>query len=127
MKLLKFFKWMGLITGLALVYIHLQMQIINLAYQGKEKENQVRKFTEMKGSLSRSILTCKSANHLGLKLLAKDSDMHFIDPSSIIEISASDEFLKKNRMGDHIASTRKANPILSLLSTVSQAEARPQE
>ena len=86
MYLMRFVKWMMFVTVLAVVYINMQMQIIELAYRGKAKEKQVRKLIENNGYLTSSILTLKSSNHLGDKLLAENQNMHFLAPESIVKI-----------------------------------------
>ena len=78
---------MCVLTALALIYIHMQMQIIDLAYRGKSKENQIRKLVEQNGNISYTILTLKSANNLGYKMLAENSDMQFADQGDIIRIA----------------------------------------
>ena len=69
---------MGFITLLALVYTHMQMQIIELAYRGKAKEKQIRKLIENNSHLTSAILALKSSNNLGDKLLADQNQMQFL-------------------------------------------------
>jgi len=54
MKLGKFLKWVSIVTVLALVYIHMQMQIIGLAYEGNAKEEQIRELSEGLDSFCRA-------------------------------------------------------------------------
>ena len=78
---------MCVVTALALIYIHMQMQIIDLAYRGKAKENQIRRLVEQNGNITYKILTLKSSNNLGIKMLAENSDMQFADPESVVHIT----------------------------------------
>ncbi|MCK4882610.1 MAG: hypothetical protein KAS92_06270, partial [Candidatus Omnitrophica bacterium] len=77
MHLCKFLKFMGVVIALALTYIHMQMQIVDLAYRGNNKEQQIRMLTEENGNTTYKILMLKSANHLGVAMLKEDSDMQF--------------------------------------------------
>ena len=127
MQFSRFLKIVGIITFVSVVYIHLKMQIIDLAYQGKAKEQLVRKLTEDNGNATYKILTLKSANHLGVKMLAENSGMQFADPKNIFEIASSQESLPENLTHKNQNISTRTNPILSFLSAGSQAEARGQE
>jgi len=50
MQLCKFIKVMGVIIVLALTYIHMQMQIVDLAYKGNRKEQQIKTLIEGNGN-----------------------------------------------------------------------------
>jgi hypothetical protein len=127
MRLMKFLTLMSVITVLALIYTHLQMQIIDLAYQGKTREQQIKKLIEENEDVSHNVLTLKSAKHLGVSLLAENSDMHFADPGQIVQISPSEEFHEGVRVANQQTYARKRNLILSLLSFGTHAEAKTQE
>jgi len=116
---------MSTITLLALIYTHLQIQIIDLAYQGKRKENQIVELSESNGRLVYQILKMKSSSNLGGKLLASDSQLHFRDNQSVVELIASQG--NTGKTGKGLAKASKQNPILSFLSLKSQAEARPED
>jgi hypothetical protein len=119
----KFFKYTIIVTSLALVYIHLQMQIIDLAYQGEAKGRQMREFIEKNDNAFYAISKLKSANHLGDVLLAKNSDMQFAGPGDIVQMAMPVEFANENRLRSQIQFKRKTNLLLSLLSFTTQAEA----
>ena len=121
MKLLKFIKILMFITVLSLVYIHLQVRIIGLAYDGKEKEKGMRRLAEANGHLQYKILSLTSSNHLGVTMLAENSKMEFMDPRDIVEVSS----LQHVAMDDTNPSSQK--PFLSLLSFAKEAEAKGQE
>ena len=114
-------------TVLALVYVHVQMQIVGLAYRQNVKESQIRKLIEHNGHVTHAILTLKSANHLGVELLSENSNMQFIDPRDIMQISASPEFGKQDHLFNPAQRQKKTNPLLSWLSFGAQAEAKIQE
>ncbi|MCA9399355.1 MAG: hypothetical protein KC618_06375 [Candidatus Omnitrophica bacterium] len=126
MKLPTIIKTTFVVTSLALVYIHLQMQIIDLAYQGKDKEQKIRYLIEENGSITYSILTYKSAHNLGVKMLAENSDMRFLDSDSIVSITASEDVFEQQPTNQQIEPPKKSTSLLSFLSFGSQAEARPQ-
>lgn len=127
MRLGKFLKFIGAFTFLALIYIHLQMQIIDLAYQGKYKEKQINKLVEQKGNLTYSILTLKSASHLGNELLKEKSGMRFAAPEQVVRIFTSKEVQWEKVSRKNSQPAKNAQPLLSLLSFGTQAEAKPRE
>ena len=128
MHLCKFFKVMGLVIVLSLTYIHMQMQIVDLAYKGNTKEQQIQKFVEDNGSTTYKILMLKSANNLGVTMLEEDSDMHFADINDVVQISASNELLiDDDPFSQQAKLAKKANPLLSLLSFGVEAEAKTAE
>ena len=118
---------MCIVTIVALSYIHMQMQIIDLAYQGNQKEQQIKKLTEENGNMTYRILMLKSANHLGVALLNEDSDMQFADTNDVIQIAASDKSLKENHLGSEPKLAKKTNPFLNILSFGNEAEAKTAE
>ena len=127
MQLCKFFKVMGVVIVLALTYIHIQMQIVDLAYRGNDKEHQIKKLIEENGNTTYKILMLKSANHLGVAMLAEDSDMQFADAHDVVHIAASREFLMENPLNGQPKLAQRSNPLLSLLSFGVEAEAKTAE
>lgn len=128
MKLPAFIKFMGLLTLLSLAYIHMQMQIFDLAYLGKDKEKMIHSLTQEKQNLTYAILRIKSANNLGYELMGEDSGMQFVNPNEIIHISSSqpildDQDIEKSQQ----LSAVDNNPLSSLISFASRAEAKIQE
>ncbi len=122
MRLPQLFKIMGFLTFVAVIYIHLQMEIIELAYHGKSKEKRIHKLIEENGNVTYSILMAKSAKHLGIKMLAEDSNMQFADPQNVVSIITDDEAIIE-KPKEVIKQKSKENPLLSLLSFGSSAEA----
>ena len=123
MNLSKFFKIVAALTLLALVYIHLQMQIIDLAYQGKSKEEKIKKLIEENGNLNYSILKLKSANNLGIKMFSDNSKMRFAAPQNIVKLrtkSLSQVASSKSKRN----LTDKKNSLVGLLAWEDRAEAR---
>ncbi|HNV23530.1 MAG TPA: hypothetical protein PKH98_01435 [Candidatus Omnitrophota bacterium] len=94
----------------------MQVKIIDLAYQGKEKEKQLKKLIEKNGHVSYNILTLKSANHIGEKLLSESSKMHFVNPQDdILQISSESVDLHAHGT-EETTLVKKANAFLNLLS-----------
>jgi hypothetical protein len=112
---------MTTVTILALIYIHMQMQIFALAYQGKNREKQITKIKEINGVLAYDILELKSSNHLGVKLLAENSNLKFRDPASVVELVTNRPINEAKEV--RVAQAKNSNPLLSFLSLKSQAEA----
>ncbi len=67
MRLDRCMKWTGFCTLVALAYIHMQMSIYSLAYQGKAREQKIAKLREQQGVFTHSILTLKSSNNPNLE------------------------------------------------------------
>jgi len=118
---------MGLITLLALVYIHMQMQIVDLAYQENADEMKIRGLIEENGNLTYKILSLKSVNHLGIKMLEEDSYMDFVGPENIMHISLSEGLIKEDHPERQLSSKRKKGNLFGLFFPEHQAEARTQD
>jgi len=126
MKLSKLIKALLTITVVSLIYINMQMQILDLAYQGKNKEKIIRQLNEKNGNVEYNILKLKSSNYLGLKLLENNSDMQFLGIGNVVQLIAPRQELE-NKVVLISQPVKKLNPLLSFFSLKSQAEARPQE
>jgi hypothetical protein len=104
MKLTQILKYIFLGTTVALVYIHLQMTIIELAYRGKAKEKYIKRLVEENSYLTHAILTLKSSSNLGGKLLSKNSSMEFVGQDQILKITGSSQ----GSNATSLASTQKS-------------------
>ena len=124
MHLCKFFKIMCLGTIVALAYIHMQMEIMDLAYQGNQKEQEIKQLIEENGNATYNILMLKSSTHLGFEMLDEDSNMQFADMNDVVQIAASEEFLRENHLGTGSQLAKRTNPFLNLLSFGVDAEAK---
>ena len=125
MKLFKFFKGMVVITALSVIYINLQMQIFDLAYQAKRKEKEIHRLIDQTANFTYHILTLKSANHLGGALLSEKSDMQFVDNRNVVNLQAP--VLKTEPAAQPQKTEKKPNLLANLFSLRSQAEAKPIE
>ncbi len=112
---------------LALVYIHLQMQIIDLAYQGKDKEGQIKKLSEVNGQIAYQIYHLTSAHHIGSTILSDDQGMQFAKKDEIVQIVSAESILKDEDTAENQIVPQKGNPLISFLSSNFQREARAQE
>ncbi len=117
---------MMLLTGLSLGYIHMQMQIFDLAYQGKDNEKKIDQLVQEKEYLSYEILSLKSAENLGIEMLDDESDMQFVDPSDIMHISATETIKSDDPPNGDDPSNSAKGSLLSLLSFTTRAEAKDQ-
>ncbi|MDO8674525.1 MAG: hypothetical protein Q7K71_00200 [Candidatus Omnitrophota bacterium] len=89
---------MSFATVTALMYINMQTQIVDLAYQGKDKQTSVHKLLDTNGALTHQILALKSANNLGNRLLEKDSNMQFMGKDRVMTLVLS---AREARAWDH--------------------------
>jgi hypothetical protein len=92
MKLMKSIRVMIVLTGLALIYVYMQMEIVSLAYEGKKKEKQIIELNESTSVIAYKILKLKSANNLGDHLLNESSQLHFQDNQSVVELVSKESF-----------------------------------
>jgi hypothetical protein len=86
MSLKVWVKLMSFMTIMALIYIHMQMQIFDLAYKGSDKEKYMHDLRDRNGLLTHKILTLKSSNNLGNKLLEKNSNLQFMGNDNILTL-----------------------------------------
>ena len=115
MSLFKFMKAVIFITILALIYIHMQLQIIALAYEGKKREQEIVSISERNGVLAYEILSLKSANNLGEKVLGNQTRLKFRDNENVVNIvTAKPEVTKDIALAN--VKTSKGNPLLNLFS-----------
>lgn len=126
MRLTKCLKFIGLFTILALVYIHMQMHIFDLAYQGQKQEQQLRSLIEENSGIIHRILNLKSANNLGLNLLTEESRMQFVDPQNVKQILSLERFNEKNTRSSKAKRDNISNQLLSFLSFGKEAQAKSQ-
>lgn len=125
MKLQQYFKILITITVMALGYVHMQMQIFNLAYEGKAKEKAIRALIEENGSLTYSILALKSSSNLGIQLLADNTDMQFANPEDIITLSTSEDLDPVElTSGQTYSKNTSVNTLFNFISFGSKAEAQ---
>ena len=123
MQLFRLSKILLTVTVFCLVYIYMQMQIFDLAYQGKRKANTIAALMEENSMVKTDILEMKSSKSLGVKLLDDQASLQFRDQSKVIQLVTK----PSEPLTDQVAlspSPRKENPLLSLISFGSQAEAK---
>ncbi len=89
MSLKVYFKVASFVTIMALLYIHMQMKIFELSYNGKDKEKIIHQLNDSNGALSHQILTLESANNLGNQLLDHDNNsLQFMDNERVMKVMA---------------------------------------
>jgi hypothetical protein len=125
MNLARSIKILGLITVLALCYIHFQVQIINLAYECKAKEKQIKELVDQNGCAEYSLLSLKSSSHLGHKVFSDESNMNFVHPSKVVKLSIPVISEDVTSFGRKSKRPKKSNFLLSLISFGAEAQAKP--
>lgn len=123
MKLSLFLKTVVSVTVLALSYVHMQMQIFDLAYLGKDQERTIARLDQQKQFLTYNILSIKSAHNLGHEMLGEDAGMQFANLDNIVLIS-SDDPNDDIQLGNTQLSAIKKNPFSTIFSFATRAEAR---
>lgn len=127
MKLFKFFKILVAITVISIVYIHLQMQIFDLAYRGKTKEKQLHRLMDTNGTITSDILTLKSANNLGDKFLGDDTSMQFADQTRVVRLETPQPLNTGSQLASVNSIQESLNFLGNFLSLTPRAEAQPLE
>ena len=120
-------KTMVVLTSFALVYIHMQMQIFDLAYKGKYKEKELRKLIDDNGNVTYNILKLKSSNHLGEKLLGEESHLQFLDNARVVELNLPPVKEERGILALSSDADKKSNFFTELFTLKSQAVAKPIE
>ena len=123
MSLKVYFKIAAFVTIIALLYIHMQMKIFELSYNGKDKEKIIHELNDSNGALSHQILTLKSANNLGNQLLDHDNSLQFMDNERVMTVTTSAGGMQ--RMAQPKA--KVVNPIWNLFSFLGAQEAKAWE
>jgi len=122
MSLKVYFKVAMFVTVMCLLYIHMQMRIFELSYNGKDKEKIIHELNDSNGALSHQILTLESANNLGNQLLDHDNSLEFMDHESIKTVSTpgSMQHLEQPR-------PKVVGPVWNLFSFLGAQEAKAWE
>ena len=110
-------------TIIALLYIHMQMRIFELSYNGKDKEKIIHELNDSNGALSHQILTLKSANNLGNRLLDRDNSLQFMDNERVMTVAASAGAMQR------LVKTpaKVGNPVWNLFAFLGAQEAKAWE
>ena len=122
MSLKNYFKIAFFATSMALIYTHMQMRIVELAYKGKDKEKQMYELADANGVLTHQILNLKSANHLGNQLLEKESNLQFMGNDHVMMYKAP-----ALRSPLQPFKQKAENPLWNLLSFLGAQEAKAWE
>ena len=111
------------VTIIALLYIHMQMRIFELSYNGKDKEKMIHELNDSNGALSHQILTLKSANNLGNQLLDHDNSLQFMDNERVMTVRASAGDVRRLA----VPKPQATGPVWNLLSFLGAQEAKAWE
>jgi cell division protein FtsL len=123
MSLKVYFKFAAFVTIIALLYIHMQMKIFELSYNGKDKEKIIHELNDTNGALSHQILTLESANNLGTQLLDHDNNnLQFMDNQRVMTVRTTGAM-------QHLAEPKAkiVNPVWNLFSFLGAQEAKAWE
>jgi hypothetical protein len=123
MSLKVYFKIAAFTTIIALLYIHMQMKIFELSYNGKDKEKIIHELNDSNGALTHQILTLKSANNLGNQLLDHDNSLQFMDNERVMTVPASAGAMQRLAQ----PKAKVVNPLWNLFSFLGAQEAKAWE
>lgn len=125
MSLKVWLKLMSFVTVIALIYTHMQMQIFELAYKGSRREKQMHELRDRHGILTHQILTLKSSNNLGNRLLEKNSDLEFIGNNNVLTLKGPEVAMKQTSSKPIIS--KNENVMWNFLSFLTPQEAKAWE
>lgn len=114
MRLWRFIKFMFGLTILALIYIHMQMNIFSLAYEGKQKQQKVVRLQEQNGRVSNNVFELKSASYLGRKMLKENVKLKFYDEKNVVKLLSGKRPSARNKLASN--QNEKSNPLSKLFS-----------
>jgi cell division protein FtsL len=123
MSLKVYFKVAMFVTVMCLLYIHMQMRIFELSYNGKDKEKIIHELNDSNGALSHQILTLKSANNLGSQLLDHDNSLQFMDNERVMTVTTSAGAMQRLEQ----PRPKMVNPVWNLFSFLGAQEAKAWE
>jgi hypothetical protein len=108
---------------MALLYIHMQMKICELSYNGKDKEKIIHELNDSNGALRHQILTLKSANNLGNELLDHNNDLQFMDNERVMTVTTPAGVMQ------HLSQPKAKieNPVWNVFSFLGAQEAKAWE
>lgn len=125
MSLKVWLKLLSFVTVIALIYTHMQMQIFELAYKGSRRQKQMHELRDRHGMLTHQILTLKSSNNLGNRLLEKDSNLEFIGNNNVLTLKGPQVTRKQSSAKPLV--TKNENVMWNFLSFLSPQEAKAWE
>ena len=124
MSLKVYFKVVCFVTIMCLLYIHMQMRIFELSYNGKDKEKIIHELNDSNGALSHQILTLESANNLGNQLLDHDANnLQFMDNERVMTVTATARAMQQISKPP----AKMVNPVWNLFSFLGIQEAKAWE
>ena len=109
-------------TLIALIYIHMQMQIFDLAYKGSDREKHMHDLRDRNGLLTHQILTLKSSNHLGNQLLEKDSNLQFMSNDHVLTLKGPASMI--SQIAPSSVKNKGDNSLWNFLSFLTPQEAK---
>lgn len=126
MSLKRFFALCMTVTIFALIYIQMQVAIYDLAYRGKQREDQVFKLADSNTHAAVNIARLKSAQNLGSRFFDKNEDVDFVDHRNIVDVEASPAEFAKVRLASGPVIARRAESLFDrVFGLRSIAEAKP--
>ena len=114
---------MVLITAISLIYVQLQIDIVKQAYAGSRNEARLDDILDDHSVLMYNILTLKSAQSVGDRLLSKEKNLQFAHRQQIAELKIPLQIA--NSANINIQGFKKQSNLLAkIFGFGSQAEAK---
>lgn len=126
MKLPRFIFLISIVTIICLIYVQLQVQIFELAYIGKREELVLTEELDRKNILMYNINLLGSTQNIGKQLLAKDSNLQFLDNNQIAYLERPTRIVTaKNLRKEESVKNKRFAFLVNLFSLKSEAQAKP--
>ena len=124
MRLSRFILLVAFVTLTCIIYVQLQVQIFEFAYNGKKKEVAFKELLDRKNTLMYNVFWLESAQNIGTSLLSRDVNLQFSEKSQLASIDLPLQLAGSFTTEPKIE-TKRQNFLISFFSLKSEAQAKP--
>ncbi|MDP2939390.1 MAG: hypothetical protein Q8O13_04825 [Candidatus Omnitrophota bacterium] len=124
MKLSRFIYSVIFITIICIIYVQLQIQIFELAYNGKKREATFKELLDRRAVMMYNINKLESAHNIGTSLLSRDSNLVFTDKTQIVKLDLPIQLAGILNTEPKLENKRP-NWLSNFFSLKSEAQAKP--
>lgn len=126
MKLFRLAILIGFITGIALLYVHQQVELVKLSYAIECKEKKLKDVLDHNGSLGYNIDNLEAPSRLEGVLLAQKIDIAFPKRNHVVKVTKFASNSMRGEEAKSIGLERKVNilGILDFFGSAKEAQAK---
>jgi hypothetical protein len=125
MKLFKTLTYMSLVTLIALIYVHQQVELVKLSYSINNKEKMLKVMLDRKDRLGYNVYNLEAPSRLESVLLSKNVDIAFPKRSNVVKVAKVGQNAESEKIIRNSALEGKFNffGILEFFSPRAEAQA----